>query len=151
VLRVIGALETPVRDWVNADSRLVGTGVDDSAPLNAGAFTLAQRSPAFGAYAVITRDPAAQVAGPFAEDSTILGVRMAFDCYAGTIDKAEAAAAAVTDKLLALNGCPEPLAGSGLLVLVSDNVTGPVWVPQPPDSGETYCFTTSGDLWVREL
>jgi hypothetical protein len=147
---VTSAIETPVRDWINSDTALVGNGTGDDAPLNAGAFTLAQRSPAFGAYAVITRDPAAQVAGPFAEDSTIGGYRVAFDCYAGTVDKAEAAAAAVTDKLLALRGCPEPLADSGLVVLVSDNVTGPVWVPQPPDSGETYCFTTAGDLWVRK-
>ena len=137
------AVETAMRDWINARPDLVGTGN----PLSGGAYLKAQRSPASGCYAVITRDPspsrtlAAEGEGPSL-------YRISAQVFGGTTDLAEAAATGLANAWQDLNGSPEPLGKGGARVYVSDNLTGPSYVGQPADSGELYCFAVASDFVI---
>jgi hypothetical protein len=132
-----------MRDWINAKQSLVGVGN----PLSGGAYLKAQRSPASGCYAVITRDPSpsrtlvAEGEGPSL-------YRISAQVFGGTTDLAEQAATALGNMWQTLNGNPEPLGKGGALVYVSDNPTGPSYVGQPPDAGELYCFTVASDFVI---
>jgi hypothetical protein len=133
-----------VRAWVNGKTNdLVGPGN----PLANGAFLLPQRSPDSGAYAVLMR-----LASPrpdaVAEDADPLNARVGALVYHGDYELSELAAAALADAWNNLNGNPERCPGTGVTILVADNVTLPLYVPQPPDTGETYCFQVTADFML---
>lgn len=137
------AAEQAVRDWTNAKAELVGAGN----PLANGAYLLQQRSPADGAYAVITRSLAAGTPRPVAESDNPARVRMSAQVYAGTVEAAENAAAALATTWDALQGCPEPCGKSShVLAVATDNLLGPMYMPTPADTGEPYQFMVSADF-----
>lgn len=130
--------ETAIQAWTNAQPGLTG----DGNPLSRGAYLRSQRSPADGAYAVLARQPGAP-ALVAEHDPGLDSARIVANFYAGTIPTAEAAAAAWGTAVQALTGVPAPCGDTGIQVLVSDTVTGPIYVPTPPDAGEQYCFQVS--------
>lgn len=131
--------ESAVRAWINA-LPIVG----DGNPLSRGAYLREQRSPADGAYAVIMRTPQG-VTAPVAEDDQVDTARMTCTVYAGTEQSAEEAAAALMTAIAALNGRPEPCGGSGVVVLVTDNRTGPSYAGFAPE-GENHAFQVGADF-----
>lgn len=140
------AAETTLREWVNGQPGLTGKGN----PITQGAFLHEQRSPLDGAYAVVHR-----LAGPgqvVAEQSSELTTAgIAFLVYSLTEDVAEKAAKALATAIETLTGIPQRAGDTGVSVLVHDNLTGPVYAPQPPDSGEQFCFQVSADFMLAEL
>jgi len=135
------AAETAIRAWVNARPDLTGAGN----PLSNGAYLRSQRSPASGAYAVITRDSSSARQLVAEGDGPSLA-RVGALCYAGTAELAEAAAVALATAWEGLRGIRQPCGTTGVDVYVSDNVAGPSAVPLPADSGEAFCFTVSADF-----
>lgn len=137
--------ETAIRAWLNARPGLAGPGC----ALSRGTFLNGRqpRSPADGAYALLIRE--AGVAGQvIAEDSDPAMARITAHVYAGTIEAAEAACAAVANAFQSLTGCPEPCGDTGITVLVADNHTDPGYVPMPGSGGEQHCFTTSSTFML---
>jgi hypothetical protein len=128
---------TAIRAWIMSRPDL-------KAPLPRGAFLLGKqpRSPAHGAYALLSRE-AGMDPGVVAEDSNPYRTRLTAHVYAGTIEAAEHAAGALADAWLTLNGCPEPCGSTGVKILVADNVSGPGYVPMPGSGGEQHMFTVS--------
>jgi hypothetical protein len=137
--------EVAITEWVNGRVDLVGIQPQAPGPLSRGAYLKQQRSPADGAYAVIDRQ-GGPVGAMVAEMNNFDAPRITATIRAGTIQAAEAAAAAYATAVRSLTGCPEPCGGTGVTCLASDNVTGPQFVPQPADSGEQYCFQVTADL-----
>jgi len=136
------AATAAVEAWINAQS-CCGQGQ----PLTRGAFQAGRqpRSPADGAYALLARIPGGR-GTLVAEDDTPTVARISALVYAGTVDAAETAAAALASAFNTLNGDPEPCGDTGVTVLVTDNVTEPAYQPQPADSGEQYCFQVAADF-----
>jgi hypothetical protein len=131
-----------IRAWINTRRDLTGEGN----PLTLGAYLTQQRSPAAGAYAVLARQETG-LAALTAEPSPALAVaRLHAMVYAGTETAAETAAAALRTAFEELTGCPEPCGDTGVLVLVADNHTGPLFVPMPGEGGEQYCFQVGADF-----
>ncbi len=132
--------EAAVRAWVNDPARgLVGEGN----PLVLGAYLVDQRSPAAGAYTVVSRN-AEGVSGVVAEDDGAVTVaRMQFMVYAGTIEAAGNAAAALRREIDTLTGLRQRCGDSGVTVLVADNRNGPFYVP---GTAEPYCFQVGADF-----
>jgi len=139
------AAESALRAWVNARGDLVGNGN----PLSRGAYLLHQRSPADGSYAVLTRTPE-QPDSPVAEDNQVARARLMAQVYGGTTDTAETAAAALRSAWEDLQGCPQRVPNTNVIILVADGHVGPVWVPMPPDSGELYCFSVEAEFVMCE-
>jgi hypothetical protein len=146
VLPVIGGLPViegmqALRAWLNGRSDLVGLG----RPLADGAFTIEQASPSDGAYAVLASlNP--QIRQVFAEDQSIITVRISFNVFAGTRESAGNAAAALRCGIDSLRGCPEACGDYPAWVHVSDNVVGPMFIPPQPGGGEEFCFNVSADF-----
>ena len=103
------AAEAAIREWVNADPGLVPQNgdPDSGAPICRGAYLRTQRSPADGAYLVISRAlPGGNEAG-VAEVTPALGLaRITAQAYAGTEEAAEEAAAAYARAVAACTGVP---------------------------------------------
>jgi hypothetical protein len=137
------AAETAVRAWINAQGDLTASG----GPLPAGAFLVKPRSPAAGGYALLTRNQTTTKT-VIAEADNPSMARVSASVFAGTIEAAEAGAVALASAYQTLQGMPEPMGDSGITCLVTDNVTGPSFVPQPPDSGEQYCFMVVADFML---
>jgi hypothetical protein len=140
------AAETAIRSWVNSKPGLVGPGN----PLAGGAFLRQQRSPADGAYAVLAR--AGGSSDMVAEqDPNLCAAVIIAQIYSPAEDAAERAAAALMTEIEQLTGCPEPAGDSGLTILVADKTLGPTFIPQPPDSGEPYCFQIQAEFTLAEM
>lgn len=137
--------EVAITAWVNGRRDLIGTPGQAPGPLSQGAYLEQERSPAYGAYAVIERQ-GGPVGGVVAEMNNFDVPRITAAIRAGTIPAAEAAAAAYATSVRSLTGRPEPCGDTGVTCLASDNVTGPQYVGQPADSGEQYCFTVTADF-----
>lgn len=133
------AAEAAIRAWINACTDLVG----DGNPLPLGAYTLSQRSPASGAYAVLARNPEGVVDGGVAEDDSVTVARMQAQVFAGTTEAAENGAAALRNEFERLRGKPEPCGTTGITVLVADNHNGPFYVP---NTAEEFCFQVDADF-----
>jgi hypothetical protein len=128
-----------VCDWTNAQAGLVGVGN----PLEQGCFLAPPpRSPASGAWALVSRVGGGQPL--VAEDTAVTTARMQWDVYCGDEVAGEAAATGIAAAVEDLNGSPVP-AGT-VRILVSDNLSGPVYVPQPADASEPYLFQVQADL-----
>jgi hypothetical protein len=129
--------ETAIRAWIMANPAL-------KKRLPRGAYLNGKqpRSPAHGAYALLTREPGLDP-DVVAEPGGPVRTRVTAHVYAGTIEAAEAAAGALSDAWLALAGRPEPCGHTGVLVLVADNHSGPGYVPMPGAGGEQHMFTVS--------
>lgn len=140
------AAEAAIRAWVNSKTALVGAG----RPLSNGAYLRQQRSPDSGAYLVLARVPGGQDLVAEQDPGALDTARIAASIYAGTEEAAENAAAAYATAVQDLTGNPEPCPGTGVRVLVSDNVTAPAYVPQPADTGEPYCFTVTADFVLAQ-
>jgi hypothetical protein len=143
---VIPAQQT-LRAWVNSKtSSLVGQGL----PLSRGAYLRQQASPADGAYATVhsTGKPGDAVAE---SDPGLSTVSAAFLVFAPVEETAENAAAALASEIELLTGMPQAAGSSGYMVLVADNLRGPVSVPQPADSGEPYCFQVTADFALAKF
>lgn len=139
------AAETAIRAWINARHDLTGKGK----PLTHGAHLYGEafRSPASGAYALLVKEPG--VAGTVVAEGRDPSVaRVTAHVYAGTIQAASAAAAAVANAFQSLQGAPEPCGATGVRVLVADNFTEPGYVPMPASGGELHMFTTSADFML---
>lgn len=134
------AAEVAIRAWLNARP-IVG----DGQLLARGAYLREQRSPADGAYAVLTRT-VEQPGGLVAEDGVVSRARLIATVYAGTEEASEAAACAVRNEFEKLTGCPEQCGATGVTVFVAANHIGPVFVPVAPDSGEIYAFQVTADF-----
>lgn len=134
-----------MRAWINARTDLVG----DGNPLSRGAYLREQRSPADGAYCVLSRSSEGTTA-VVAEAAPGLGVaRVQALVYAGTEVAAENAASALMEAFQSLLGCPEPCGDTGTHVLVASNHVGPLLIPPPPDTGEIYSFQVQADFLLR--
>ncbi len=113
-------------------------------PLPIGAFVgQTQRSPADGAYAVLSSTPGSGRSLVAEGGSGITVANIVAMIYAGTPESAEVAAQAYRDALDGLRG-QTPMGTA--MCLATDNVTGPGFVPFAPDTGEAYCFTVSADF-----
>jgi len=134
-----------VQAWVNQRPDLT-TGT-----LPRGAFLVGSqvRSPADGAYAELSRTSAAR-GTLVAESSNPSIARISALVYAGTVDAAEAAAADLATAINSLRGNPERCGSTGVSVLATDNVSEPLYVPQPADSGEQFCFQVAADFILRK-
>ncbi len=128
---------TAIRAWIMTRPDLKG-------PLPRGAFLSGRqpRSPAHGAYALLTREQGVDP-GVVSEENNPYKVRVTAHCYAGTIEAAETAAGALADALGDLSGCPEPCGATGVKILVADNVAGPGYVPMPGSGGEQHMFSVA--------
>lgn len=132
--------QVAIRAWLNARP-IVG----DGQLLARGAYLREQRSPADGAYAVLTRT-VEQPGGVVAEDGLVSMARLSVAVYAGTEEAAEAAAVAVRNEFEKLTGCPEPCGTTGVTVLAAANHLGPMFLPVAADSGEIYAFQVTADF-----
>ena len=140
------AAEVAVREWINARPGLTGK----SNPLSRGAFLAGRqpRSPAHGAYALITRDPAARTSDVVCEDNNPSVARLTAHVFAGTIEAAETAAVALANAFQDLNGRPEPCGSTGITVMVADNFSDPSYIVMPGTGGEQHAFSTSADFML---
>jgi hypothetical protein len=131
--------------WVNADKTLTGPGK----PLRIGAFLLGDpiRSPAAGAYALLTREPGTSP-GVVAEDNGVSIARITAHVYAGTLPAAENAAIALANAWQRLEGCPEPCGTTGVRVLVASDFSDPGYVPMPGAGGEQHMYTVSANFML---
>lgn len=138
------AAESAVRAWVNGKADLVGEGN----PLATGAFLRSVRSPAAGAYCMIARTGGASAF--VAEQSPDLATaHLTFLVYSATVEVAELAAAALATEIEGLTGTPQVAdPDDGVWLLLAENLTGPITVPQPADSGELYCFQVAADFML---
>jgi hypothetical protein len=140
------AAQDAIRAWINARADLVGEGL----PLNRGAYLREQRSPADGAYTVLSRGSEG-IGSVVAEGGDGIGTaRMQFLVYAGTETASEAAAAALREAFETLQGCPEPCGSTGVTVRVAYNHLGPILIPVAPDAGEIYCHQVNADFLLTE-
>ena len=142
------AAETAVRAWINSRSDLVGQPPGNPGPLGHGAYLIGQTFPSGGAFAVVSRQPAAEQQF-IAEDSTVDAAQVLAQIFGGTQQAAELAAAAYASAVRTLTGSPEPMGDSGITCLIADNVTGPLDVAVPPDQGELYAFHVTADFYLR--
>lgn len=140
------AAEQAVREWVNSKTAtLTGKGH----PLSQGAYLRELRSPADGPYAVVRR--AGGAGDVTAESDGLLSTAVIqFSVYSAAEDVAEDAATALFDHVELLTGCPEPCGDTGVSVLVADKTTGPVLVPDLPNSGEPFCFQVTTEFTLRK-
>lgn len=130
--------------WVNGLSSLVGEGH----PLAGGAFLGHQvRSPADGAYAVGAR-MSRTLPAVIAEDDSVDVARISAVIYGGTVAAAETAAVAYANAVEHLTGAPVPMGDSGVVCLVHDNLSGPMFVAQPSSGGEEFAFEVAADFMM---
>lgn len=137
------AAEPALRDWITSRD-IVGEGK----PLSNGAFLVEQRSPQYGAYAVIAR-MGLPVTSPVAEDNSISMAHLECSVYAGTQEASEKAAAALRSEFETLTGSPQKCGTTGIVILVAENFAGPSHVPVAQD-GEIYCYQVSADFLLTE-
>lgn len=140
--------ELAIAAWVNSRADLIGTPPDEPGPLGMGAYLRQQRSPASGAYAVIDRQ-GGPVGALIAEDNPFDVAHIIAEIRAGTIEAAEAAAAAYATAVRGMNGNPQPCGDTKVIVRSADNVTGPQYVQQAQDSGEQWEFTVAADFLLQ--
>lgn len=119
---------TPVIDWINAQTSLVGKGN----PLPGGAHRHQHRSPQAGAYAHITL---VGTADDGSED-TARGYLLSASVYGATDPAAEAGAMAVANLWADQDGMPVHLAGC--VLRVADGITGPTVAPDSGDQSHRY-------------
>jgi hypothetical protein len=144
VLRVAVAAEAAIRAWVTARTDLVGPGN----PLEMGAFLWEQASPDHGAYAVLSRNSEG-VTAVVAEPAPTLGMaRIQAIVYAGTQESAEFAAKSLRAAWESLAGYPERCGTTGITVLVSDNLVGPLYLGNT--TPEQYAFQVNADFLLRD-
>jgi hypothetical protein len=138
--------ESAIRAWINTNQALTGEGN----PLSRGAYLAGKqpRSPADGAYALLTRANAGSGRQVVAEDSNPSLSRITALVYAGTIESAEAAAVALSEAWHGLTGVPEPCGDTGVTILVAANHIDPAFVPTPATGGEQYCFLVSAEFML---
>jgi len=122
---------TLVREWINSLEDLVGA----EKPLALGAFRRHPRSPASGAFAVLSRVGGTR--GMTAEDG-IDGARISASIFAGTDEMAEAAAVAYANAVEALSGAPAVMGDARCLV--ADSVTGPLLVDQTDSDRDQFHY-----------
>ena len=138
--------EAAIRAWINAPATgLSGNG----APISNGAFSRRARSPASGSYAVVQRMSIASRAVA-EEDGAIDQARLSVMIYAGTQEAAEAGAAAYATAVQRLSGKPVPAGDTGVIILVSDNLSGPQDVPMPEGGGEQFAFEVAADFLLTQ-
>lgn len=137
------AATTAVRAWILSRPDLKG-------PIPRGAFLAGRqpRSPAHGGYVLLSRDLGVDP-DVIAEDSNPTMVRISMNCFAGTIEAAEAAANALSDALRDLSGCPVPCGTLPVLILCADHVTGPGYVSMM-SGGEQYLFSVAASFMLLD-
>lgn len=145
-MATVGA-ESAVRAWVNSREDLIGT-QGTPGPLARGAYLIQQRSPADGAYAVLSRQ-AGDAEPLVAEPSLFDQARIMTVIRAGTVEAAEAAANAYVNAVKSLTGAPVTCGDTGVIVRAHANLAGPQFVPQPADSGEQYAFLVAADFILQ--
>lgn len=149
------AAEAAIREWVNGRPDLIGdpeqADGDGAGPVGRGAYLRTQRSPADGAYLVISRAlPGGSEAG-VAEPSPSLGTaRIIAQAYAGTEEAAEQAAAAYANAVAGCTGDPQPCGTTGLWILSHDQLAGPAFIPAGPTTGEEYCFQVTAEFLLAD-
>jgi hypothetical protein len=136
--------ESAIRAWINARKTLTGQGN----PLSRGAFLAGHRprSPADGAYALLSRANAGTGRSVVAEANNPSLSRINALVYAGTVESAEAAAVALSEAFQALTGLPEPCGTTGVTVMVAGNHVDPAYIQQPGTGGEEHCFLVSAEF-----
>lgn len=133
--------ERAVRAWVNGQASLVGPDM----PLALGAYLSQQRSPDAGSYAVLYRQ--SQATRTLAVETEAADTaRISFMIYGGTEESAEDAACALATAIQTLTGKPAPCGTTGITVLASDNLSGPMFVPMPAEGGEQFAFEVASDF-----
>lgn len=134
--------EQAVRAWANSRTDLVGNG----APVSQGFYLLRQRSPASGQYGVMSRQSIATATVTAENAGEIDSARISTLIYGGTQEAAEDAAAAFASAVQSLTGRPVPCGDTGVLLLVHDNLSGPMFVPMPETGGEQFAFEVAADF-----
>jgi hypothetical protein len=146
------AAEAAIREWVNDPANgLVAADGDDSAPISRGAYLAAQRSPADGAYLVISRALPGGSEAPVAETLTEMGTaRIIAQAFAGTPEAAESAATAYAKKVAELTGRPQRVGGSDVWLLSHDSLSGPAFIAAGPTTGERFCFQVVAEFLIAD-
>lgn len=144
------AAESAVRAWLNDPK----TGLTDGAgggPVSRGAYLRTQRSPADGAYVVLSRTPPGEEPPQTAEVLPGMDLaRFTFHVYAGTEEATEAGAVALAARLSVLTGIPEQCGETSVRILAHDQLSGPTFLPPAPDTGEAYCFEVTVALLLAD-
>ena len=130
---------TIVRDWVNSLDTLVGPG----RPLSRGAFRQLPRSPADGAYTVLSRIGRG---GDLVAEDTIDSPRISASIYAGTDDAAEIAAVAYANAIDALRGAPALIGDN--TCLVAEDIVGPLLVDNNGSDREQYQYLVDASFLI---
>lgn len=138
------AAELAIAQWINLRP-IVGEGN----ALSLGAFTIQQRSPEGGTYAVLHRTTTG-FAAPVAEGNDPSMAHIDCAVYSGLQSTAEIAAAALRSEFEKLTGCPEWCGDTGVKVLVAENFSGPNHVDPPAEGGEEFCYLVSADFMLTE-
>jgi len=139
-----------VRAWVNGRDDLTGQG----GPLSGGAYDKEQAgSGPGGAYVVVSQTGGA--GGPVAESGGELAtVNVSMQVYSLTKENASRAATALFTAVDALTGLPEPCgdrAAAEGWILVTDQVRGPIAIPQPGVGGEQFTYMVTADFMLAQL
>jgi hypothetical protein len=148
------AAESAIRAWVNADRSMVpppGAENPDAWPVSRGAYLRTQRSPADGAYVVISRALPGGSEAAVAEPAEELGTaRIITQAYAGTEEAAEIAATAYANAVTRLTGVPAPCGDTGIRILSHAQLAGPAFIPAAPTTGEQFCFQVTAEFLLAD-
>lgn len=134
--------EQAVRAWANGRADLVGAGQ----PVSGGFYLLQQRSPASGQYAVLARQSVATPDVVAENDGQLDQARISALFYGGSQETAEAAAGAFASAVQSFSGLPAACGDTGVLLLATDNLSGPMYVPMPAEGGEQFAFEVGADF-----
>lgn len=131
---------TAVREWINAQTEtLVGQGN----PIQHGAHRAHLRSPASGAYILLSRVGGA---GDLIAEESADRARISASIVAGTDEVAEAAATAYANAVEALSGTRTVMGDA--TCLVTDNVTGPLAVDLHLSDQDQYRYLVDADFYL---
>ncbi|MEV4179940.1 hypothetical protein AB0J28_00655 [Streptosporangium canum] len=122
---------TAVRTWLNSRDDLVGPG----RPIARGAFRQHPRSPADGAYVLLSRIGRG---GDLVAEELVDSPRISASIYAGTDEAAEIAAVAYCNALAALTGAPAVMGDTQCLV--AEDIVGPLLVDNHDSEREQYQY-----------
>jgi hypothetical protein len=131
---------TIVLAWLNGIETLTGPG----RPIELGAFREHPRSPARGAYILLSRIGRA---GDLIAEETLDSPRISASIYAGTDEAAETAAIAYANTVASLTGIPAAMGDAQCLV--ADDIVGPLAVDNHDSEREQYQYLVDASFYMH--
>jgi hypothetical protein len=147
------AAEAAIRAWINGRPDLIGNPdqVNGGGPISRGAYLRLQRSPADGAYVVISRALPGGSEAPVGEPAEELGTaRIIGQVYAGSQEMAENAATAYANAVAGCTGRPQRCGQTSTWILSHDNLAGPAYIAAGPTSGEQFCYQVVAEFLLAD-